>query len=237
MSYILDALKKAESERALGSVPDLHAQPVPLVALDGKGPLWRRPLILFAAGLTVLLAAFAWMAPWRAAPVAVVTPQSAVTQSPPINLPPVIQPPLAAAPSIAVEPGPAANIPAPVAEPIKPKTPPAKPPAKAHEKAPAVVAVPVQPPPAKMIERPPEPAVAEVPVPMLRELPANIQREIPAVTIGGYIYASKPSERSVLINNRLIREGDSIASGLTLERMMPREAVLNYRGYRYRIPY
>jgi general secretion pathway protein B len=74
-------------------------------------------------------------------------------------------------------------------------------------------------------------------VPALRELPANIQREIPALTVGGYIYASKPAERSILINNRLLREGEQIAPGLTLEKMMPREAVLNYRGYRYRVPY
>lgn len=71
----------------------------------------------------------------------------------------------------------------------------------------------------------------------LRELPENIQREIPALTISGYIYSNIPSERSVLINKKLLHEGDEIASGLTLEKMMPKEAVLNYKGYRYRMSY
>ncbi|MDB5764669.1 MAG: hypothetical protein JWQ21_3664, partial [Herminiimonas sp.] len=79
---------------------------------------------------------------------------------------------------------------------------------------------------------PPESRVA-----MLRELPENIQREIPALTISGYIYAGNPADRSVLINNKLLREGDQVAPGLTLEKMMPKEAILNYRGYRYRVSY
>ena len=72
---------------------------------------------------------------------------------------------------------------------------------------------------------------------LLQELPAQIQREIPPIAINGYLYASNPADRSVLINNRLRREGDQLADGLTLEKLLPSEMVLNYRGYRYRISY
>jgi general secretion pathway protein B len=86
---------------------------------------------------------------------------------------------------------------------------------------------------------PAAPAPAPVPerIALLQELPAQIQREIPALAVNGYIYASNPADRSVLINNRLRREGDTLAEGFVLEKLLPREMVLNYRGYRYRVSY
>lgn len=84
-------------------------------------------------------------------------------------------------------------------------------------------------------------ARATVPAPdriaLLQELPVQIQRDIPPIAINGYIYASNPADRSVLVNNRVRREGDEVADGLTLEKLLPSEMVLNYRGYRYRINY
>jgi general secretion pathway protein B len=80
-------------------------------------------------------------------------------------------------------------------------------------------------------------AAAPERIALLQELPPQIQREIPPIAINGYIYASNPAERSVLINNHLKREGDQLADGLTLEKLLPREMVLNYRGYRYRVSY
>ena len=71
----------------------------------------------------------------------------------------------------------------------------------------------------------------------LRELPENIQREIPALTIGGYIYSGNQSERSILINNRLLHEGEEVEPSLVLEKMLPNEAVFSYKGHRYRISY
>ena len=57
------------------------------------------------------------------------------------------------------------------------------------------------------------------------------------MTIGGYIYSGNQSERSVLINKRLLHEGEEVAPGLVLEKMLPKEAVLSYKGHRYRISY
>ena len=57
------------------------------------------------------------------------------------------------------------------------------------------------------------------------------------MTIGGYIYSGSRADRSVLINNRLLREGDEIAPGFMLEQMMPNGMVLSYKGYRYRTSY
>lgn len=216
MSYILDALKKAEAERKLGAVPGLDA---PATYAAGSGQRSRRTLWLAAglALLVVILAALAWFRPWIAPQTAVLLP------APPLPVPtaPAPQPVPALIPVT-----PLVQLP-----PVKPKAaariapPPAKPPIASA--APQPLSTPPQ-----------QASAAQDSEPLtLRELPEQIQREIPALKIGGYIYSSNPAERSLLINNKLLREGDEAAPGLTLEKMLRGSVVLNYRGYRYRIAY
>ncbi|HJV51866.1 MAG TPA: general secretion pathway protein GspB, partial [Noviherbaspirillum sp.] len=71
----------------------------------------------------------------------------------------------------------------------------------------------------------------------LHDLPAALQNQIPKIKIGGYIYSANKAERSVLINDRLVTEGDEVAPGLVLERMLPDGMVMRYRGYQYRMRY
>ena len=73
--------------------------------------------------------------------------------------------------------------------------------------------------------------------PLAHELPADIRGQLPKLKIGGYIYSSKPAERSVLINNKLLREGEIVAQDLRLEQLLPDGVLLNYRGHRYRVGY
>jgi general secretion pathway protein B len=68
-------------------------------------------------------------------------------------------------------------------------------------------------------------------------LPEAIQREVPKVVVGGYIYSPNPADRLLLIDKTLRREGEEVAPGLVLERLMPKYAVMNYRGTRYRVGY
>ena len=69
MSYILDALRRADAERSRGVVPGLHAQSLPgdaePAARDYAPLLWAAGVagVLLAAGVAVLL----W-APWHATP-------------------------------------------------------------------------------------------------------------------------------------------------------------------------
>ena len=114
MSYILDALKRADAERGRGTVPGLHAQPIPGVASGeaGAGALGRWLLL----GVVLLggLAAGLWLwlgrddiarPPVAASPVP--RPSPAMAQAVPAPMP---TPPVAA--QSAVEPAPP---PAPVA--------------------------------------------------------------------------------------------------------------------------
>lgn len=218
MSYILDALKKAEAERKLGAVPGLHA---PATYAAGRGHRSRR-MPWLAAGLALLvavLAALAWFRPWHA-------PQ-ALPPEPPL-------PPLPAPMAPALKPVPAL---APVVPLVQP--PPAKPKAVARiAPSPAKPrSIASAPPPAAPPQAAQDAGRQDNEPLTLRELPEQIQREIPALKIGGYIYSSNPAERSLLINNKLLREGDEVAPGLMLEKMLRGSVVLNYKGYRYRIAY
>jgi general secretion pathway protein B len=70
-------------------------------------------------------------------------------------------------------------------------------------------------------------------VPMA-ELPLQVQQEIPAMTIPLHAYSSKPRDRLVSINDRMLREGESLTPGLRLEQITPDGLIFSYKGYRFR---
>ncbi len=80
-------------------------------------------------------------------------------------------------------------------------------------------------------------AASDDTVQSVRELPEPIQRAIPPIAVGGYIYSKNPADRLLLIDKVLRHEGEEVAAGLVLEKLLPKAAVFNYKGYRYRVPY
>ncbi len=208
MSYILEALKKAQAERERGSAPTIHAATIH--AAPARSAANRKPLLigLGAGALVAGVAAFALLRQSAPPPQPIVVAAAAAPQ-PPVAVPvaPPAPPPVVEAPKPAVKP--------PVA-----KAKPAPPKPQAAEAAPA-----------------PEPAPLEENAPPLSQLPEAIQREVPRIAVGGYIYSANPADRLLLIDKVLRREGEEVAPGLVLERLLPKAAVMNYRGYRYRHPY
>ncbi|UGQ49182.1 general secretion pathway protein GspB [Massilia endophytica] len=53
--------------------------------------------------------------------------------------------------------------------------------------------------------------------------------------LGGYLYSKNPADRLLLIDKALRREGEEVAPGLVLEKLLPKAAVFSFRGYRYRV--
>ena len=116
MSYILDALRRADSERARGSVPNIHAQPVPPVAGDAK-PQHKAAWIVVGVSLGLmvplawhLLAADEPAVAVASAPEPPATPATPRPTAPPAPAP--IEAPAAPAPAYT-----AAPMPTPDAEP------------------------------------------------------------------------------------------------------------------------
>ncbi|OFA03155.1 general secretion pathway protein GspB [Duganella sp. HH101] len=245
MSYILEALKKAQAERQLGSAPTLHA-PV-LHGTDRKtaGGALTKPLVLAALAMGVAIVVLLVLVlrpaqqrqPADAQQVAAVaaggpaaTPVAAATPAAvPAPVAPVVPAQAGGAPLAAALPPPVATVtPAPRPQPV----------AEAAVAAPVSAPAPATPAPLAAADKPAKPAAApEEPVQNLRDLPEPIQRSIPHVTVGGYIYSKNPADRLLLIDKILRHEGEEVAPGLMLEKLQPREAVFSFKGYRYRVPY
>ena len=215
MSYILDALRKADAERDRGNVPGIHAQP----SFGGAAPLRAQPATkpwawLAAGALAVaLVAAIAWYVMSPAPMALVATP--AVSAPPPIAVAPtVLAPaPVTAPPVQAAAPKPdAASI---VAR--KPKS--AAPPEPAAATGDAKSG-----------------ATGEKIYP-LAELPDDIRRQLPAINVGASMYSAKPADRVLIINGQVLHEGDRIAPDLTLQQIRLKSALLSFKGYRYTVTF
>ncbi len=67
------------------------------------------------------------------------------------------------------------------------------------------------------------------------ELPASVRQMLPRVSFQGVAYSSSPASRMAIINGRILREGDSFGADLRLEEVVPKGAILRFRGYLLRI--
>lgn len=219
MSYILDALRKADAQRARGAVPNLAAQPLAEAftapEVEPARPPRQRVLFIGAAvvGLLVLGALLAW---WLMA-----RPATPVVAEVPAAPPPVLQPaPAPPPPPVLATP----TGPAPTAEvslmPLPRPAPPVSPPAASTPSAADAPAV-----------------AAPVRLPRLADLPPALRQQVPTLTIGGAMHSEQASGRMLIINGQLYHEGGQPAPGVVLERIQLKSAVLSVRGTRFEIVY
>ena len=253
MSYILDALKRAESERERGAVPGLNAQPLHSSdPVNGQRHPAIRPALMWAA-VTALVTVVVGVGWWRlgtsatpAPAVALADPRAApVIDAPPVTAPlaaarlpapdpvlvpapqiaPVSQPPAALPPQIASPHAPAAQIPPGSTQGKTQSTPPSQPTKQGQATTPI----------------PATPAVLALPAPQaiqaIGELAADVRQALPKLVISGSTYSDSPSYRMLIINGQVFHEGEKPAADLTLEQIRLKSAVLNYKGTRYALPY
>jgi general secretion pathway protein B len=69
----------------------------------------------------------------------------------------------------------------------------------------------------------------------IAELPDEIRDKLPAFSISTHIYSQDKSERLASINGHIGHEGQEIMPGIKLESIIPDGAVLRYQDYRFRI--
>ena len=209
MSYILDALKRADAERERGAVPGLHSQslatPVALAPPGHRHALWLALAAL--AGIGAMAAGvWLWSTPASKAPLVGEAAHVAVPVAMPV-----------APASIAV------IAPLPVVVAVSP--------AQARS-APAVKALPSV---ATATATTKAPAPAPVNIPLLSELPDALRRQMPALTITGAVYSETPANRLLLLNNLVLTQGSLAAPDVTLEEIRPKSSVFNFKGTRFRL--
>jgi len=76
--------------------------------------------------------------------------------------------------------------------------------------------------------------VTEV-LPRVTQLSDQIAKQLPALAFTQHEFAAEDHLRRVVINGRLLQEGDAIVPGLLLEIISPDGVVLDYSGVRFRM--
>lgn len=210
MSYILDALKRADTERQRDAAPGLHARHQVAGGGPGESNTTRNISLALAAGLVLLmLALFFWVLP-RPDP------------APAVALPPIA----ATAPVTTAPAAPATPTVAPVAvTPLEPAP-------AALARTPKARALPL--PTASAASAAP-PVAAPASLPLLSELPQDLRGQIPKITITGSVYSDSPAQRLLLVNNLVLPQGSQVGPELVLEEIQPRSSVLIFKGTRFRV--
>lgn len=219
MSFILDALKKSESERRRQGGPALLEM---RVSPPRRGlPLWA---VLIAIALLANLAILAYLLLRQPASPAVAVPAA---MAPPATAPSSTAVAAMAATSAAATPTPAtpaSALPDPAtvtsALPVEPQLP-------VTNAADYEPAVPPQPPPASGAT-----IAADMGLPTIQALNAS-GAGIPELRLSLHAYDPDPARRYVLLNSARLREGESTPEGVRLERITEFGAVLSWRGRRF----
>lgn len=219
MSYILDALRKSQQQRELGSVPRLStAQHLPLAAPGRAVPLWG----IAAVGLAATALAIALYGALRAAP-------------------PAPPPPVAAAAPAVVEPAPVRLPPRPTAEEYRPLAtvhPSAREDLEYYEDYPVVTRTRPEPRVRYATPSPSVPALSADTydeVPLFDQLPANARRGIPEYVLNIHVYSDNPPSRFVYVNGVMYREGDATGEGGLVEAITPTGVVVMHGSQEFRL--
>jgi general secretion pathway protein B len=238
MSFILDALKKSESDRQRQSGPALFE--VKVAPPRSRLPLWAVAIgLLLAVNLVIV----AWMVLRRPAhaeaALSAAGPAPAVAVlAPPVAAPaPVAQAASPAATAAAVVP-PVNTAPAPAAATTPAVTPAAVPAAGAEGESPEDLAPAADAPP------PQAPAALSTHVrrgtadgvPLYQDWAATPGTHVPQLRLDLHVYAARPEERFAMINMKKVHEGDLLPEGVRVESITPEGAVLSYNGSRFLLP-
>ncbi|MCB1826110.1 MAG: general secretion pathway protein GspB [Candidatus Competibacteraceae bacterium] len=222
MSYILDALRKAEQERHLGQAPTLTAAP-PLTEPTRNRRFWYG-LTVLAFGLNAMLLAFFL---GRSQP----APQSASVAAPPVAVPSATPVPRSlSSASAALEEEGASVVPRqePAGQTIESKLarPTVAPASRERHQQPA-----------RPIVTPGSVTIAPVPelAPPLETLSDDARHGMPVLNLDVHIYSADPEKRFVVINGRRYREGERLSEGPVLESVVRDGAILRRSGRRFRL--
>ena len=219
MSYILDALKKATADREhrQGNIPDLRTQhvrgqPHHATAI-GLGP-WRKRLIA-AAALLLLATSIVAIFTWRMS--SVQTLERVLPSSPPAVDVVATQPTVfslsktnAEMPTVAVMPPPLPSAPS-----------------KSADMAPALTS--------NRTQRAP-PASAPLIAPSALQL-SPLPDNAPKLVVSGSTYSDNSAHRILILNGQVFREGESPVTGIRIEKIGLKAAVLQYDGKLFLLKY
>jgi general secretion pathway protein B len=242
MSFILDALKKSESDRQRQSGPALYE--VKVAPPRGGLPTWAVAVVILLAvnlliGLWMLMrhpgtaATTENMAPVAAAPAAPAAPAAALTVPPAAGAPgqaPSVQ--LGAAPAAAAVAAPVAGAPATAGAPTT--SPAGAEPGHAEPLTPEDFAPAAEPTTSALsghVRRGTGDGVA-----LYQDAASAPGTNIPQLRLDLHAYSARAQDRFVMINMHKVHEGDTLPEGVRVDSITPEGAVLSYKGRSFLLP-
>jgi general secretion pathway protein B len=78
-------------------------------------------------------------------------------------------------------------------------------------------------------------AVDTLPVQEVDELPEEVRNNLPAMTFSFHVFSSSPQQRTIIINNRRMREGEEVNPGLVLQQITEDGVILLFERHRVHI--
>ncbi len=253
MSFILDALRRADAQREYQAGGGLHAQAIALPDADPSAPRWPTRSLVLAAVLAATVAAamlLMWLRPaLRMGPVTPVAtaaptlaPVSTVAAPAPSGPADAVLPPptavaqTSAAPAIRSSrrrpPELASTGPAAAGEAANDATADVPPPSAARTMPLPATAPPTAPPTAMPAGTP---ATTPVTTPPARS--SALPPGAPRAVVSGGVFSQNAASRMVIVNGQVFGEGAEPVAGVTIEQIAPNRAVLRYQGQRYTVNY
>jgi general secretion pathway protein B len=77
--------------------------------------------------------------------------------------------------------------------------------------------------------------VASLPIQEFDELGPDVRSTLPAMTFSFHVYSGDPHNRTIIINNQRMREGDAVSAGVVLERITEDGVILATEQHRIHI--
>jgi len=242
MSYILDALKKSDTERKQGDVPNLQTIHIP-IAIEPQAPLALYGLI------SVLLLVLAFIVGWI---VADKEQPTGIVQVVEPELPQVVQTQGSLNDVAQADKALSTQTSKPVIQKNKHNAAVAEGTARVVQRKKTEIDI----EPAKIDSTKIEPARVEPArdesasaesaknnnsptiqhatrrpdlsdIPYLQEMPDYQQQSVPQMTFAGHVYSSAPSNRSVIINDVFMSEGDTVLQGIDVVEITPSGVVFS----------
>lgn len=216
MSYILDALQKANAQRHQGAVPVLDSGVIHAgmaARQPGTGRRWIWLASCLAGGL-MLTSVWWWFG--RAAPA---TPAAASEST--------------AVPSAVLAPAPAASSSDEQLSTLANSR-------VFESRGPILAAPPAAPAPAPATTSTPTPSSSAAGSPNATADAAVAlasASDTAGLTVTGSTYSANPQHRMLIVNGQVVREGQELRPGLRLEVIGPRSAILDDRGRRFNLNY
>jgi general secretion pathway protein B len=72
-------------------------------------------------------------------------------------------------------------------------------------------------------------------LPLLADLPFSTRSMLPEMQLRGHVYSETPSQRMIMVNTSIAREGDTVAPDLSLIEITQDGLILRFRDTLFRI--